>query len=361
MSHGLDDQTPRPCEQVVANMCEPRSFAQAVWLYRMYSGLRPYKNDSFDKLFPTEMSWSSPSIWDASSQNFIHNALPVPIHSHNDENRRIPLFEALGSGCISIEADVHLVKGQLLVGHSSSSLHAERNLSDMYLSPLLRMIQEQNPASLSGGSLRGIYNQDPGQTVVLLIDQKSDGAGPIEELYRQLSPLRDHDYLTYWNGTDRIIRPLTIVSSGSTPFEEILALDSTHRDIFWDAALDKLTSPEDDFSVDPPQYRYNISNSYFASTRWADATLFLLPESRQWPSAQARDKAAPQVEQARSRGLLARYWETPSGPQNMRDLVWRILVVGLQVPIINMDDMNIVRDRATGWGMVQQGVRRGTI
>lgn len=203
---------------------------------------------------------------------------------------------------------------------------------------------------IENGSLRGIYNQDPDQSLVLLIDHKTDGAATFDELYKQLQPLRDHDYLTYWNGTDRIMRPLTIVASGNAPFESVLALNDSHRDIFWDANLQLLPSPDDDFTVEPPLYKYNISNSYYASVSWEAVTLWIWPKSRQWPSPRAKDLAAPQNEQARSRGLLPRYWDTPSGPQNMKDVIYRVLQ-GLNVYVINMDDMGVVRDRAVGWGL----------
>ncbi|KAL6251332.1 Altered inheritance of mitochondria protein 6 [Rhinocladiella similis] len=321
---------------------------QAVWICRTYAGSRRISNDGFDKLFPRTITVRSPSIWDDDRQSFIHNATPVPIHSHNDERQRLPLFEALGSGCISVEADTHLVDGNLLVGHTSVGLRLSDNLVDMYLDPLLRMISNQN-MHIGNGSLRGIYNHDPDQSLVLLIDHKSDGAATFDELYKQLQPLRDRGYLTYWNGTDRLMRPLTVVASGNAPFESVLALNASHRDIFWDAHLGTLSTSDDDFTVEPPLYKYNISNSYYASTSWANVTLFAWSKSMQWSSPRSKDVAAPQIEQARSRGLLPRYWDTPAGPPNMKEVIWKVLR-GLNVYVICMDDMGVVRDRSAGWG-----------
>jgi hypothetical protein len=287
-------------------------------------------------------------------QDFIHNANPVPVHSHNDEQRRIPLFEALASGCISVEADVHFVKGDLLIGHSSRRLRRESNLRNMYLEPLQRMLVKQNAIVSADESPRGVFNKDPSRSVVLLVDLKSAGSETFAELYQQLQPLRELDYLTYWNGTNRVARPLTIVATGKTSFESVTALSEDHRDIFWDAHLERLPSKLDDFSVDPPVFKYNQSNSHYASTKYRNA-LFRgrtiahheymdLPETPQ-----TEDVAASQLEQAASRGLLSRYWDVPANPPNLREIVWRSLVEE-KVDLINMDDMGAVRDRARGWG-----------
>jgi hypothetical protein len=287
-------------------------------------------------------------------QDFIHNAHPVPVHSHNDENRRIPLFEALGSGCVSVEADVHFEKGDLLVGHSAHSLRKEASLRTLYLNPLQRMLARQNTLTSPDKTPRGIFTREPSRSVVLLVDQKSAGPETFAELYRQLQPFRDLDYLTYWNGTDRVTRPLTIVAAGNTPFESVLALPTDHRDIFWDAHLERLPSVLDDFTVDPPAFKYNKSNSHYASTQYRNAMF------RGWrdihydnvdqPTGPAwNDIGASQLEQAASRGLLTRYWDAPAGPPNLRDIVWRNLV-DEKVDVINMDDMGVVRDRVRGWG-----------
>ena len=38
-------------------------------------------------------------------------------HSHNDYEQKRPLFEALARGICSVEADIWLVNGKLLVAH----------------------------------------------------------------------------------------------------------------------------------------------------------------------------------------------------------------------------------------------------
>jgi hypothetical protein len=202
---------------------------------------------------------------------------------------------------------------------------------------------------------QGLFDSDTKQTLVLLIDQKSAGPQPFAELHSQLQPLRDLDYLTYWNGTDKIMRPITIVASGKAPFDSIMALPNERRDIFYDAPLETLPSIDDDFSTNPPTFKYNISNSHYASTEYVNAvtwrpsdTHYLYP-----PTPHGSDMAGSQIEQAASRGLLTRYWGAPTSPPNLRDAAWRHLT-GANVGLLNMDDLGEVRDRARGWGGIRE-------
>jgi len=331
-----------------------RCIAQLVYIVRLKEGLIRVANDPYDNIFNQQIDRNSDAIWDDERQPFIHNAFPVPVHSHNDYWRRIPLFEAIGSGCISVEADVHLRNSDLLVGHSGRSLHNDATLRSMYLEPLQRMLDDQN-ANTTDGSWRGIFNLAPEQTFVLLVDLKTSGPETFAELHDQLQPLRELDYLTYWNGTERVMRPLTIVASGNAPFEAVTSLDPQHRDIFWDAKLEQLPHVDDDFSTKPYRYGYNQSNSYFASTEWENARLWTWRgDSIPWEGNPGLlDLTASQIEQARARGLLSRYWNVPEQPPNLREIAWRVLIER-EVDILNMDDLGTVRARARGWGAINK-------
>lgn len=305
-------------------------------------------NDPYDNTF-YKAEWNSPSVWEKERQDFLHGALPVPVHSHNDYWRSIPLHEALASGCISIEADVHLEDGDLYIGHRTAG-GKDQTLRGMYLEPLQNMLDSQNTDNRED-QWRGIFNQAPQQTLVLLVDLKTAGEPTLAELHAQLQNLRDRDYLTYWDGTERIMRPLTVVATGNTPFQSILALNNTHRDIFMDAPLDRL-SLYDNFNVSPPIYYYNASNSYYASTRFSNARLYSLWQNETELESSTpfeKDLVSSQLEQAIERGLISRYWDTPSHPPNLQEIVWRVLV-DLKVGVLNMDNMGAVRARAHGWG-----------
>src|SRR5882672_4968668 len=65
--------------------------------------------------------------------------LPTPLpqaHAHNDYEHTRPLFDALDRGFCSVEADVWLVNGQLLVAHDLKDAKPERTLQALYLDPL---------------------------------------------------------------------------------------------------------------------------------------------------------------------------------------------------------------------------------
>lgn len=343
----------------IADLATYRIIGEAYWIFSLRAGNQRINNDDFDHLFSSRNLRGNLSIWDDEHQAFIRNATPVPVHSHNDYERRIPLFEALASGCVSIEADVHLVDGDLLVGHGARGLTSKYNLRAMYLEPLQRMIESRSLDHVNDSnrtSWHGIFEKAPKQTVVLLVDHKGVGRDVFAELNRQLEPLREMDYLTHWNGSDKIVRPLTIVATGKAPFDSVLGLSESHRDIFWDAPLADLPSASDDFTTDPPTFKYNRSNSHYASIRYRNRNAVgWRPEGsiESLPKAQNEDLAATQAERAVARGLLTRYWETPRGPPNLRDAVWR-WTIGLRTGVTNMDDMGIVRDRSGGWGTIPE-------
>lgn len=317
-----------------------------MYLYWLQSGLVRIANDPFDNHFGSHsgVSGTGPhsNVWREERQSFLRKVPPVPVHSHNDYEHRLPLFEALGSGCISVEADVHLKDNDLLVGHSGLGLHKDVTLRSLYLDPLQRILEAQNVAT---DTRRGVYDLAPEQTLVLLVDLKTSGPETFAELEAQLEPLRDLDFLTYWNGSARIMRPLTIVATGNSDFESVLALNATHRDIFWDAKLEKLIADDDNPDSEPPTYKFNQSNSYFASTKFENAMLWAYPSEY--------DKRPSQPEQARVRGLLTRYWDTPTEPPNMREVVWRVLV-DAGVGVLNVDDLGAVRAKAKGVGSIGQ-------
>src|SRR5882672_7559979 len=63
-------------------------------------------------------------------------ALLPHAHAHNDYEHTRPLLDALERGFCSVEADVWLVNGQLLVAHDLKDGKAERTLRALYLDPL---------------------------------------------------------------------------------------------------------------------------------------------------------------------------------------------------------------------------------
>jgi hypothetical protein len=54
-------------------------------------------------------------------------------HAHNDYEHERPLFDALDRGFKSVEADVWLVDGELLVAHDREDVKPGRTLESLYL------------------------------------------------------------------------------------------------------------------------------------------------------------------------------------------------------------------------------------
>lgn len=60
------------------------------------------------------------------------------VHSHNDYAQHIPFWKAVSAGATSVEADVFLQGGELLVAHEPEEVQAGRTLQSLYLDPLRR-------------------------------------------------------------------------------------------------------------------------------------------------------------------------------------------------------------------------------
>lgn len=291
------------------------------------------------------------------------DVIPIPCHSHNDYWRRIPLFDAIHWGCTGVEADVWLFDEELYVGHNTASLTRNRTLSNLYINPLVDLLDRMNPNSTfsPNTSGHGVFDEDPNQTLVLLIDFKTDGRETFPYVHKQLEPLRQRDYLTYHNGTDIVKRAITVVGTGNTPFDTVVS--QKRRDIFFDAPLDKMWEAEaeitetgDSPNPQPPLTTtqtqaqgqglvgtslitspndFNSTNSYYASVSFTKTVGFV------WKgrlSATQISKIRGQIRGAKRRGLKARYWDTPGWPINLRNYVWHVLMEE-GADMLNVDDL----------------------
>jgi hypothetical protein len=262
-----------------------------------------------------------------------HGVTPVRCHSHNDYWRRVPLQSALAAGCISVEADVWSWGDELLVGHSRYTV-LPGTLHSLYLDPLLKILDDHNAPSrtwprVKTHGIAGVFANDPMQTLTLLVDFKTDGDQIWPLLTERLQSFRDKGYLTYFNGTDIIYRPVTVVANGDAPFN-LITKSSTYRDIFYDAPLDNLTLP-----ASPMGPTYNPSNSYYASADFRKS-IGTLPLSRL--SDDQLSTLRRQVRAAHDLGLKVRYWGNPTWPVGLRNYVWNMLVQE-GVDVINTDDL----------------------
>ncbi|KAM3153672.1 hypothetical protein ABEW05_005914 [Botrytis cinerea] len=268
--------------------------------------------------------WKGPS--DSSTllapwmSNFTKDIIPLSCHSHNDYWRPVPLFEALAAGCTGVEADIWLNKkdgsDDLLVGHSLKSLRDDRTLQDLYIKPLITILEYQNNDSAESdgrsSNSNGVFQSSPNTTLALLLDFKSSGSDLWPWVNQELEALRSKGWLTNWsNSTDKINwRPIIVVATGKAPFD-LLISNTTYRDIFYDAPLEDIANS-----------KYDESNSYYASV-----SMSTLGKIWFWKfSSSQLNQIKTQVALANAKGLKARYWDTPALPAIFREYIWGVLV-----------------------------------
>ena len=291
--------------------------------------------------------------------DFSRGIIPIPCHSHNDYLRSVPLYDALQAGCMSIEVDIWLRDGDLLVGHTSDSLTPARTLRTLYLDPLASILKRQGKHSsdaarppFASTNTRGIYESNTSTSLTLLLDLKTDGHATLPLVQQQLEPFRSAGWLTHSSNTSLVPGPLTIVGSGTTPFSFVsppapndnknnTTTTNDTRTIFYDAPLSSLWSGD---NTDLPSNHtvYNPLNSHYASAKFS--TVVGAPWHGVLRPAQVEIIRA-QVRAASARGLGVRYWDTPAWPIRTRNHVWDVLVKE-GVGVLNVDDLEGVSRRS---------------
>lgn len=99
------------------------------------------------------------------------------IFAHNDYARPIPFYTAYDLQVGSIEADVFLIEGEILVAHHKHEIVKGNTLEALYLKPLLKAVQKNN----------GSVYEDPLTNLTLMIDLKTDGVSTLKAVVNQLN------------------------------------------------------------------------------------------------------------------------------------------------------------------------------
>ena len=97
-------------------------------------------------------------------------------HSHNDYEQKTPFWAAYNEGFGSIEADIFLQDGPLLVGHDTNEIKAGRTLEEYYLRPLFSCMQKNG----------GYPYPDTSRSLQILIDVKTDSIATLDKLISEL-------------------------------------------------------------------------------------------------------------------------------------------------------------------------------
>lgn len=230
-------------------------------------------------------------------------------HAHNDYNHPRPLLDALSHGFTSVEADVWLVDGKLLVAHDRHKVKPKRTLAALYLKPLRKRI------AAHGGS---VYRGWAGD-FQLLIDVKSEASATYQAIHDELHKHRS--MLTSY--VDGVARPgaVTAVISGG---RDLALMDSQPlRYAGYDGRLSDLDSGLS------PAVMPLVSDSWYSRFTWRGVGP--MPEEQ-------RADLHDIVERAHAAGYRVRFWGTTDWKSPSRRAVWtELLAAG--VDHINTDDL----------------------
>jgi hypothetical protein len=224
-------------------------------------------------------------------------------HAHNDYAHARPLADALDHGFTSIEVDVYLVDGKLLVAHNRPDVRPEKTLEALYLDPLLARVKANGGRVYPGGP-----------EVTLLIEFKADGEAAYDVLaptlarYREmLSSLRDGKWQP---------RAVAIVVTGERPRKKIEA--DKNRCAGIDGRIADLDSDA------PPHFMPLISENWTAHFQWRGKGT--MPDKE-------REFLRSFVARAHAKGRRVRFWATPETIETWRELD------AAGVDLINTDDL----------------------
>lgn len=235
---------------------------------------------------------------------------PLPrAHAHNDYEHERPLFDALSHGFTSVEADIYLVDGELLVAHDPEDIVPGRTLQKLYLDPLARQVRANH-----GTVFRGSRQQ-----LQLLVDIKNTGVETYTELHRVLRDYRGM-LTTYARGKVHQ-DAVTIVISGDRP--RALMESQPVRYAFFDGRGADLGGGA------PASFMPLISENWTGVFTWQGAGPM--------PAAE-RAFLHQAVATAHANGQRVRFWATPDLPGPEREAVWRELIAA-DVDHINTDDL----------------------
>jgi len=220
----------------------------------------------------------------------------ILIHSHNDYAQKRPFWGAYEAGADSIEADVFLVDGKLLVAHSRRDLKPENTLRRLYLEPLREVFKK------NGGRARA-----NGKPLQLLVDLKN-GKPAFDALLALIE--RDGFRDCFDIGKNPAAARLTITGDNSG-----IDFSACPAFVFFDVPSNR--------KLDDGQYKrvWLVSDYAGIYTKWRSG------EMQKEDKRKIRDAAA----QAHAKGVLFRLWGFPDHPD-----AWR-LSLELGLDFINTD------------------------
>lgn len=216
---------------------------------------------------------------------------PLPsAHAHNDYLHPRPLLDALSRGFCSVEADIYLIEGRLLVAHDLNKTKPEATLQALYLDPLRAQIRQNHGRVYPGG---------PGFN--LLIDIKSEAQPTYAALRDALVPYKE--FLTSFTANATQTNAVTVIISGNRA-PELMAREPSRL-----AGLDgRLT----DLAPNPsPALMPLISDNWNNHFQWRGQGP--LPDGE-------RQHLRALVSKIHAQKRQARFWAVPDTPECWTEL-----------------------------------------
>ena len=155
-------------------------------------------------------------------------------HSHNDYEQKVPFWLAYRAGFGSIEADIFLYQGDLLVAHDEKELAFHKTLKTDYLDNLRQCIKKNG----------GYPYPDSSRKIQLLVDIKTES---IQTLNNLISLLNTYPEII---GNSKI----SIVITGNRPdpvsyihYPDNILFDGVLSESYTSEALSKISMISDNF------------------------------------------------------------------------------------------------------------------
>ncbi|EEF59757.1 phosphatidylinositol-specific phospholipase C/glycerophosphodiester phosphodiesterase family protein [Pedosphaera parvula] len=237
------------------------------------------------------------------AQSTNHPAPLTRAHAHNDYEHKHPFFDAVEQGFCSVEADIHLVNGQLLVAHNSRDVDPAKTLQSLYLDPMRQRIKK------NGGRL---YANGPECT--LLIDFKTEGKTTYAVLGKVLAEYSD--ILSVFKDGKLETNAITVVLTGGYSREAVKA--QAMRYAVCDGKIP-------DLEKNPPANLVAwISEDWSKFFKWQGHGQMPVDE---------KERLIQFVTKAHEQGRRIRFWDAPDRPAFWKEM----LADG--VDLINTDDL----------------------
>lgn len=234
---------------------------------------------------------------------------PVFVQSHNDETRKMPLFDALNAGCQFVEVDIYSENGNLYAAHDKGDRKNGRSLTELYLDPLRYIIKKNKKVFKNSDS-----------PLYLMFDVKGSGKDKEEALTlleNIIHTLADDNELKLQtrDGKDdahieAIISGINVKDFESYKFADYASLDVKFNEIDKDPKSVGLKTTSKKF-----QYRFD--------TRTLTSS---------------KIKIVNDVKKAENKNRLLRYWDGPESQANIK------LLLDSGIKIINTDKVNETAD-----------------